>query len=120
METQYEGLYRSFQEYHREFEVQKVKRGNLESKSKMDRRDRISLMDDEDRDENLRNPEDEEILENQGNENDTREPGTETRDPPRVSELRRTRWTTGARVNIPFILKGYATSLEPQKMSTEI
>ena len=49
METQYEGLYRNFQEYLREFEVQKLKRENLESKSKMDRRDRIFLMEDEDR-----------------------------------------------------------------------
>ena len=50
-------------------------------------------MDDEDREEYLRNPEDEEIAENQDNENDTREPGTETRDPLRVPELRRTRRT---------------------------
>ena len=50
----------------------------VESKSKMDRRDIISLMDDDDREEYLRNPVDEEIPKNQGNENDTREPGTET------------------------------------------
>ena len=43
-ETQYESLYRSFQEYCREFEAQKVKRENLQSKSKSDRRDRISLL----------------------------------------------------------------------------
>ena len=62
METQYEGLYRSFQEYLREFEVQKIKREDLDSKSKRDRRDRISLRSEDDREDYRRNPEVEEIL----------------------------------------------------------
>ena len=38
MEAQYEGLYRDFQEWLREFDVQKLKRENLETKSRKDRK----------------------------------------------------------------------------------
>ena len=38
METQYEGLYRNFQKYLREFEVQKLKREKLEIKTNMARK----------------------------------------------------------------------------------
>ena len=92
----------------------------MESKSKIDRRDRISLMDAEDQEECLKIQEDEEIPENQDDENDTKEPGTKNRDFPRSLEFRRTRRTTGSRMDRPLIPKGYATSLEPQKMPTEI
>ena len=63
MDAQYEGLYRYFQDWLREFNIQKLKRENLETKSRTDRRDRASLMDQEHRDEYYRNPEDEEKTE---------------------------------------------------------
>ena len=60
MDAQYEDLYRVFQEWLREFDVQKLKRENLETKSRADRIDRASVIDQEDREEYYRNPDDEE------------------------------------------------------------
>ena len=51
LDTLCESLYRGFQEWLREYNVQKLKRENLEAKSKTDRRDRASFMDQEDREE---------------------------------------------------------------------
>ena len=70
LDALYESLYRGFQEWLREFDVQKLKRENLETKSRTDRRDRASLMDQEDREEYYRNPDDEETTEEPGTKND--------------------------------------------------
>ena len=70
LDALYESLYRGFQEWLREFDVWKLKRENLETKSRTDRRDRASLMDQEDREEYYRNPDDEETTEEPGTKND--------------------------------------------------
>ena len=104
----YESLYKGFQQWLRDYKVHK-----LETQSKEDRKDRVSLEGSKPEDED---PQD--IL-SDGEEEDAEDPetGAGTRAVPQPWKTRRVLRT---KPDKPILWKGYAQSFEPAKMSTHI